>query len=600
MASVRLLRTIGVRPVQRVQRNISCAVCPRNPTGVRVTVKGGRCSGVPAPVWSQLSSAYGSTDSGASVEPVVRSPFVDVPIPSDVSLVGHMFDDFGRYGNFTALIDGVSGRRTTYAELQSEIVRVASALWRLGIRKGDVVTLFSENRPEFIVMFLSLAAVGAVVSATNSVYTSGELAHALTHAKAKLLIASAENLDVAKQAAVAAQFPLKDVIVLGEAAGFRPYSALLQDDGKCFPENLDWDPREDLVALPFSSGTTGLPKGVMLSHYNLVANVEQTRTGDVLNYISGSDVLLGVLPWFHIYGQVVVALSGLKAGASLISMPKFSPELFINVIKDHKPTFLHVVPPIMLFLAKHGIVNKDDFSSVHTLVTAAATCGLETSREVRDRLDVPRIRQGYGLTETSPLTHVNPGENYRYETCGLAVPNTDYKIIDVATGKDLSRGEEGEVCVRGPQVMKGYFNNEEATRKTMKDGWLLTGDIGIADHDGHMIITDRMKELIKYKGFQVAPAELESLLVTHPAVADSAVIGAPDERAGELPRAYVVLKPNLHVSEDELQKFIADKVAPYKHLRGGVEFRKEIPKSAAGKILRRILRDEFAEKNLSQ
>ncbi|KAI0230957.1 4-coumarate--CoA ligase 1 [Lamellibrachia satsuma] len=376
-------------------------------------------------------------------------------------------------------------------------------------------------------MYLSLAAVGAVITCVSPAYTSGELALALTHAKSKMLVASAATIELAKQAANVAKLSHQDIVVFGEAAGCRPFSTLQQDDGKCFPENLDWEPQKDVVAVPFSSGTTGLPKGVILTHYNLVANVDQTRADDVLGYVAGEDVLMGVLPCF----------------TSTI-------------------TFLSLVPPIMLFLAKHPMVNKDDFPSVHTVTTAAAPCGANTIVEVRDRLDIPRIRQGYGLSETSPTTHVNPRENYRYDTSGLAVPNTEFKVVDVTTGEMLERRSEGEVCIRGPQVMKGYLDNEKATRETVKDGWLHTGDLGFADDDGHVVITDRIKELIKYKGLQVAPAELEALLVTHPAVADSAVIGQPDERAGEVPRAYVVLKPNLRVSQDELQKFIAEQVAP--------------------------------------
>ncbi|KAI0228792.1 putative 4-coumarate--CoA ligase 2 [Lamellibrachia satsuma] len=273
--------------------------------------------------------------------------------------------------------------------------------------------------------------------------------------------------------------------------------------------------------------------------------------------------------------------------------------LFIMVmnLNSGEITILHIVPPIMLFLAKHPTLNVDDFPSVKCIISGAAPCGANSMAEVRDRLNIPQIRQGYGLTETSPLTHVNPRENYRYDTCGPAVPNTSFKIVDVTTGETLGRRSEGEVCIRGPQVMKGYLDNEKATRETLKDGWLHTGDFGFADDDGHVVITDRIKELIKYKGLQVAPAELEALLVTHPSVADSAVIGQPDERVGEVPRAYVVLKPNLRVSHDELQKFIAEQVAPYKQLRGGIEFRKEIPKSASGKILRRVLKDELAEES---
>ncbi|KAI0228793.1 4-coumarate--CoA ligase 1 [Lamellibrachia satsuma] len=419
--------------------------------------------------------------------------------------------------------------------------------------------------------------------------STGELALALTQAISTMLVASAETIELAKQAANVAKLCQQDIVVFGDAAGCRPFSTLLQDDGKCFPENLDWEPQEDLVALPFSSGTTGLPKGVMLTHYNLIANVDQIRSDDVTGYVAGEDVLMGVVPWIHIFGQTVVALAGLKAGESVVSMP--------HARHMRKITFLPIVPPIMLFLAKHPMVNKDDVPSVHTVTTAAAPCGANTMVEVRDRLDIPRIRQGYGLTEASPVTHSNTRDNYRYDTCGLDVPNTEYKVVDVTTGEMLERRSEGEVCVRIPQVMKGYLDYEKATRETVKDGWLHTGDLGFADDDGHVVITDRIKELIKCKGLQVAPAELKALLVKHPAVDDSAVIGQPDERAGEVPRAYVVLKPNLRVSQDELQKFIAEQVAPYKQLRGGIEFRKEIPKSANGKILRRVLKDELAEEN---
>ena len=287
----------------------------------------------------------------------------------------------------------------------------------------------------------------------------------------------------------------------------------------------------------------------------------------------------------------VLMNGALAQGGKVVTMPRFDLEQFLSLCQENKIKRGFVVPPVVLALAKHPLVDKYDLSSVKSLFSGAAPLGAELADEAAKRLDC-EVVQGYGMTELSPVSHSTPDGHYKPGTIGLLIPNTECRIVDPETGKDLGQDEDGEIWVRGPQVMPGYLNNETATKDTIDDdGWLHTGDIGHIDADGHFTIVDRLKELIKYKGFQVPPAELEALLVTHPAVADAAVIGIPDDEAGELPKAFITLKPGAEASEDDIKSFVASEVATYKQLRL-VEFIDEIPKSASGKILRRLLRDK--------
>ena len=323
----------------------------------------------------------------------------------------------------------------------------------------------------------------------------------------------------------------------------------------------------------------------MLTHYNLVANMCQM---DGLDYFHRDDTLLCVLPLFHIYGLVVVLNMGLHLGATIVTMPRFDLEQFLGLIQKYRVTLSHIVPPIVLKLAKDPSVEKFDLSSLKMIFSGAAPLGPELSRECLQRIGCG-IRQGYGMTETSPVTHSSPADPAKMKlgSIGPPAPNTECKLVDPATGAELGPNHEGEVCVRGPQNMKGYLNNPEATARTIdKDGWLHTGDIGYADEDGHFYIVDRVKELIKYKGFQVAPAELEAILLTHPAVADAAVIPSKDDEAGEVPKAFVVVKSE--TSAATIMDFVAARVSPHKKIRA-VEFIDQIPKSLSGKILRRVL-----------
>jgi acyl-CoA synthetase (AMP-forming)/AMP-acid ligase II len=437
------------------------------------------------------------------------------------------------------------------------------------------------NCPEYAIAFHGVAAAGGACTTVNPLYTETELTHQLEDSGARFLLTVPVFMDVARAAAGAAG--IEEVFVAGEADGATPLTELT---GSGLPRpDVSIDPASDLAVLPYSSGTTGLPKGVMLTHHNLVANICQMQRAFPIN---AGDTLIGVLPFFHIYGMTVIMNQGLRAGATIVTMPRFDLEQFLSLLERHSVTRAYVVPPIALALAKHPAVDDVDLSALTTVMSGAAPLGADLSERVAARVEASVI-QGYGLTETSPVTHVIRVEgDQRPGSIGQPIPNTECRIVDPESGADAPPGERGELWIRGPQVMEGYLNNPEATAGTVDpDGWLHTGDIATSDDDGFFAIVDRLKELIKYKGFQVAPAELEALLITHPAIADVAVIGSPDEEAGELPKAFVVAAGD-ELDADELMAWVADQVSPQKRIRL-VERVDEIPKSPSGKILRRVL-----------
>ncbi len=511
---------------------------------------------------------------------IFRGPYPDVAIP-EVSITDFILQTTGEFEDKSALIDGPTGRSLTYAEFEDAVRRTAASLTKRGFRKGDVFGIFSTNCPEYGVAFHAVAMLGGINTPVNPLYTAEEAAFQLKNSGAKFLVTSPQFVEKAREAAD--QSEIEELFVFGVAEDATPFDSLLQSDGDV--PKVEINPREDLVALPYSSGTTGLPKGVMLTHYNLVANMRQM---DGLDYFHHHDTLLCVLPLFHIYGLVVVLNMGLHQGATMVTMPRFDLEQFLTLIQKYRVTLSHIVPPIVLQLVRNPIVDNYDLSSLKMIFSGAAPLGAELSRECMQRLGCS-IRQGYGMTETSPVTHSSPPNpaNMRLGSVGPAAPNTECKLVDFATGAELGPNQEGELWVRGPQIMKGYLNNPEATARTIDtDGWLHTGDIGYADEDGHFFIVDRVKELIKYKGFQVAPAELEAILLSHPAVADAAVIPCPDDEAGEVPKAFVVTKGE--ITAEAIMDFVAERVAPHKKIRF-VEFIAQIPKSASGKILRRVL-----------
>jgi acyl-CoA synthetase (AMP-forming)/AMP-acid ligase II len=511
---------------------------------------------------------------------IFRGPYPEVAIP-EVSITDFILRDTGELKDKPALIDGATGHTLTYGQFESAIRRTATSLFRKGFRKGDVFGIFSTNCPEYGVAFHAVAMLGGISTLVNPLYTAEEAAFQLKNSGAQHLVTSPLFLETARAAADLAG--IEELFVFGEADGALPFDSLLQSDGDV--PRIEINPREDLVALPYSSGTTGLPKGVMLTHYNLVANMRQM---DGLEYFTTDDTLLCVLPLFHIYGLVVVLNMGLHMGATVVMMPRFELEQFLSLIQKYRVTLSHIVPPIVLAMTKSPVVDNYDLSSLKMIFSGAAPLGADLSNECMQRVGCS-IRQGYGMTETSPVTHSSPPrpEDMKLGAVGTAAPNTECILVDPATNAELGPNQEGELWVRGPQVMKGYLNNPEATARTIdSDGWLHTGDIGYADEDGHFFIVDRVKELIKYKGFQVAPAELEAMLLSHPAILDAAVIPCADEEAGEVPKAFVVLKGE--ASADQIMDFVAERLAPHKKIRF-IEFIPQIPKSASGKILRRVL-----------
>ena len=511
---------------------------------------------------------------------IYRSPFPDVEIP-EVPLPDYVFEHVDRWPDKAALIDGPSGRTLTYAQLLAAARATAAGLAARGFAKGDVFAIYSPNLPEYAVAFFGVAIAGGTVTTINPLYTPAELNRQLHDAGATLLVTIPQFLAKAREAI--AGTAVREVFVFGEAEAATPFAALPAAGA---PPAVAIDAREDVVALPYSSGTTGMPKGVMLTHYNLVANVAQT---DAVERLTARETMVGILPFYHIYGMVVLMSGALRVGATVVTMPRFDFEQFLGLVQQHRVTMSYVVPPIVLALAKHPAVDKYDLSSLTDMLSGAAPLPEPVSRACAARTGIA-VRQGYGMTETSPVTHFTPKDGVNKPTSvGPAAPSTVFRVVDVATGEDAPTGGLGEVWVRGPQVMKGYLHNPDATREMIDgDGWVHTGDIGRADDDGYLYVVDRVKELIKYKGYQVAPAELEAVVQSHPAVADAAVIPSPDTEAGEVPKAYVVIKPGATATADEIIAHVAARVAPHKKVRR-IEFIDAIPKVPSGKILRRAL-----------
>ncbi|MGY1635388.1 4-coumarate--CoA ligase family protein [Geodermatophilus sp. SYSU D00742] len=527
----------------------------------------------------------------------LASLYPDVEIP-DLSVPAYVLSAGAARPEAAALVDGLTGDTITHGQLAAYVDRVAAALHARGLRKGDVVAVFCPNTPWYPVVFHGIAAAGCVMSPVNSLYTPDEIAFQLRDSGAKVLITVSPFLERAMAAVDEA--PVDEVVVMDGAEGHASLLDLLSSDAPS--AQVDLDPATDLVTLPYSSGTTGLPKGVMLTHRNLVANVLQMRP--IMNAHEGDERIIAVLPFFHIYGLTVLMNQGLVAG-TVVTLPRFDLEEFLRVIQDQKITRAFVAPPIVLALAKHPLVDQYDLSSLRTITSGAAPLdeglALAAERRLRRGADTGvTIAQGYGMTELSPVSHSTPDAGMEPPgfagpvpkgSVGLAVPNTECRLVDPATGQDVGPGERGELWVRGPQVMKGYLNNPQATADTLDDeGWLHTGDVAVVDESGVYTVVDRVKELIKYKGYQVAPAELEAVLLGHPEIADAAVIGVKDDESGEeLPKAFVVRAAGSALTAEAVMDYMAGKVAPHKKVRL-VEFIEQVPKSSAGKILRKQLR----------
>jgi acyl-CoA synthetase (AMP-forming)/AMP-acid ligase II len=513
---------------------------------------------------------------------IIRSPFEDVEL-AEGSLTAYVLANAGTWGDKPALIDGVTGRPMSYRELTAQVGCAAAGLVAHGVAKGDVLALCSPNCPDFVVAYYAAASVGAVITTINPLATREDMTRQLTHSHARWIITT-PTLFEEKGRKAASAAGVRESFVFGRADGAARFRSLL--DASPAPAAVEVSP-DDLALLPYSSGTTGLPKGVVLSHRNLVASLCQTRA---VHQVCADDVVIAALPLSHIYGMQVTLNLALREGATVVTMPRFELEAFLRLVQDYRVSRADLVPPIVLALATQAVVSDYDVSSLQVLTSGAAPLGAGLAQACAQRLGC-RVKQAYGMTELGGGTHFGPDTGREDpESIGPSLPNVECRIVDCLSGADAGPGELGELLIRTPGQMCCYLDNPTVTAATTDpDGWVHTGDIASVDADGWFRIVDRLKELIKHNGHQVAPAELESVLLTHPAVADAAVIGSPDERAGEVPKAFIVLRSP--ASADELLRFVADRVAPYKKVRL-LEFAQAIPKSPSGKILRRILAEQ--------
>ncbi|TRY61085.1 hypothetical protein TCAL_11080 [Tigriopus californicus] len=507
----------------------------------------------------------------------------------------------------TALVNGLLGQEYTYQESYDRVQNVATALHQMGVRKGEVMALFLPNLVDYPIIIGGANRVGMVVTTVNPTYTPSEVARQLTMSKAKILVTMAPFLVTAKEALTKVEGGSDITIIVVDGDDHRSdqelsYCKLLvQSRCQSFPDDADsFNFSNDIVTLPYSSGTTGPPKGVMLSHENIVSNIVQSVYPDELEFLKFATEefqpsTVCVLPLFHAFGLAVTTLPTLHVGGKVVLLPSFDPKTFLKALEDYKasPSFLHFAPPLVGFCANHPDVKPHHLESVESVFVGAAPLGKALIDRFLKKAPQVKIREGFGMTELSPVGTITPNKSIVEGSCGLLMPNTEMKIVDLSTGTNLPSGKRGELCIKGPQVMKGYLDNDKATAQTIKNGWLHTGDIAYYDDQHYIYIVDRLKELIKVSGFQVPPAELEDLLRTHPSVLDVAVIGIPDERRGEVPRAYIVIKPQQALTEEEVHEFVNKQVAEYKRLLGGMEFVEVIPKSAAGKILRKDLVARF-------
>jgi len=540
-------------------------------------------------------------------------PLLDIP---NVGLWDFLFERKDRDfpDDKVIYIDPATKRSYTFAQVKStafEFGKGLKGLWHW--EKGDVLALYSPNCIDTPAVTWGTHWAGGIVSPANPGYTADELAYQLKDSGAKAILTQLPFIDTVLVAAKKVGISEDFIALIGDQkhpeGRFKHFTSVRNISGTQRFRRAKVDSDKDLAFLVYSSGTTGLPKGVMLSHRNIIANIMQATAGEgpLSNKPTqgnkmnpDGDSILAFLPFFHIYGLTLLIHQTAYRGLKCVVMPKFDLQGWCQIVQDHKITMSYVVPPVVLGLTKHPIVDKYDLSSLRMLNSGAAPLTKDLVEAVYKRIKVP-IKQGYGLSETSPTTHTQPWDTWdkTIGSVGILLPNLTAKYMSPEE-KELPRGEVGELWLKGPNVFKGYLNNAEGTKNALTDdGYFKTGDVGYQDKDGNFYITDRIKELIKYKGFQVPPAELEGYLVGHPKINDVAVLGVQrEDLATEVPLAYVVLKPGIDASpavEKEIVEWLDKKVANHKKLRGGVKFTNEIPKSVSGKILRRMLKVQYQE-----
>lgn len=511
-----------------------------------------------------------------------------------------LFDSAQKYSDKTALI--FYGHKMSYAQVAGCVMRVASSLYEMGLRKGDRVAVMLPNCPDFVISYYAILSIGGIVVNTNPMYVEREIQHQVNDSGSKMIITLLDLYPRVKN--IRENTPLEKVFLTGFAG--KPES--LPDDALWFQDlymvdrapapKVEIDPLEDLAVLQYTGGTTGVPKAAMLTHFNLYANASQ-----VSHFFVGEglkDRVLSVLPFFHVYGMTCCMNLVMAAGTTMILVPRFVPGEIAQIISEYKPTFFPGVPTMFVALLNSPeFKDYKDYANVMVYNSGAGPLPLEVFHGLAKKLEgtESRMSEGYGLSEASPVTHCNPnfGE-VKPGSIGIPYPCNDAVIMDMETGtKPMPIGEVGELVIRGPQVMKGYWNRPEETAKTLRDGWLYTGDMARMDEDGYFYIVDRKKDLIIAGGYNIYPREVEEVLFEHPKVQEALVAGVPHAYRGETVKAYVVLKQGESASEEEMIAFCRERLAPYK-VPKLVEFREELPKSAVGKLLRRKLVEEERQK----
>ncbi|XP_051117539.1 4-coumarate--CoA ligase-like 1 [Andrographis paniculata] len=535
------------------------------------------------------------TQTIAQKEIIFRSKYPPVNVPDDVTLPEFILSDVQRYFDKVAFVDAVTGKSYTYREVNRDVHRFSKALRSLGLRKGRVVVVLLPNVAEYATIALGIMAAGGIFSGANPNGHSSEIKKQVEAADAKLIITDALTYHKVKDLGL-------PVIIQGEdhVEGTINWNELLEAAERATTGAVEEKVQQtDICALPFSSGTTGLSKGVMLTHRNLVANLCSSLFS-VGPELIGQVTILGLIPFFHIYGLTGICCATIRNKGKVVVMHRYDLRLFLDALITHEVTFAPIVPPIILGLVKNPIVDEFDLSKLklRSVMTAAAPLAPEILNEFEKKFPGVQVQEAYGMTEHSciTLTHGDPSKGHgiaKKNSVGFILPNLEVKFIDPETGSTLPANTPGEICVRSQCVMKGYYKNEYETSLTIDDdGWLHTGDIGYIDDDGDMFLVDRIKELIKYKGFQVAPAELEAILLTHPSIEDAAVVGLPDKEAGEIPAASVVMNEKAKEKEEDIMKYVANNVASYKKIRV-LQFVEAIPKSPSGKIMRRLIKENM-------